>query len=174
MDHRVRFGPPDSYTSGVNNAENGDLLRLRDQHLVKGTTVRLFPSGREAHEEPALDLCAEAERRRTGVDSGIHENACLSLYCGSATDRHALRCPKPPLHSQGHKSHTGSWPATAWRRRSFPLRYWIPLTGSFQRFYTPSLCQGVRLYGPPPAFPPPLTPSFCPSSEAFSLHLPHV
>lgn len=31
MDHRVRFGPPDSYTSGMNSAENEDLLWLRDQ-----------------------------------------------------------------------------------------------------------------------------------------------
>ena len=48
--------------------------------------VCLFPSGREAHEEPALDLCAEAELRRTGVDSGSHENACLSPVGVQLTD----------------------------------------------------------------------------------------
>ena len=59
------------------------------EHLVKGmkgTMVCLFPSGREAHEEPALDLCAEAELRRTGVDSGSHENACLSPVGVQLTD----------------------------------------------------------------------------------------
>ena len=53
---------------------------------MKGTMVCLFPSGREAHEEPALDLCAEAELRRTGVDSGSHENACLSPVGVQLTD----------------------------------------------------------------------------------------
>ena len=86
-----------------------------------------------------------------------------------------LRGPNPPLHSrQGHKFHSGCCPGTAWRRRSFPMRHWIPLTDSFQPFFTPSLCQRVRLCCPLPAFPPLLTPSFCSSSEAFSPHLLHV
>lgn len=65
-------------------------------HLVKGTVVCLFPSGREAPEEPegaALDLCAEAELTRTRVDSGSREDACPSLYCGRATDRHPAEGP---------------------------------------------------------------------------------
>lgn len=65
-------------------------------NLVKGSVVCLFPSGREAPEEPeaaALDLCAEAELTRTRVDSGSHEDACPSLYCGCATDRHPAEGP---------------------------------------------------------------------------------
>lgn len=83
----VRLGPPDSHTSG-NHAENEDLLRLRDQHLVRKAGC-LFPSGREAHEEPALDLCAEAERREgpgwTAVSMKMP--VCLSTVGVQLTDR---------------------------------------------------------------------------------------
>ena len=72
-------------------------------HLVKGmkgTMVCLFPSGREAHEEPALDLCAEAELRRTGVDSGSHENACLSPVGVQLTDTPWCALSLPSAHDK--------------------------------------------------------------------------